>query len=68
MSLKAFHVFFVTISILMCISLGVWGVRAAGSDETALPMAMGVAGFAGALILIVYGAWMLKKLKRFSYV
>ena len=68
MSLKAFHVFFVAISILMCVCLGVWGVRAAGSDDSTLPMAMGAAGFAGALILGVYGVWMLKKLKRFSYV
>ncbi|MCB9853035.1 MAG: hypothetical protein H6819_08060 [Phycisphaerales bacterium] len=68
MSLKAFHVFFVAIAILMCISLGIWGIRSAGSDVSSLPMAMGAAGFAGALILVIYGAWMLKKLKRFSYV
>ncbi|MCA9256530.1 MAG: hypothetical protein KDA33_12870 [Phycisphaerales bacterium] len=66
MSLKAFHVFFVAISILMCVSLGVWGVRG-GADST-LPLSMAVVGFGGAVTLSVYGVWMLRKLKRFSYV
>lgn len=68
MSLKAFHVFFVAISILMCVSLGVWGIRTAGGEDSSLPVMMGALGFAGAIALAIYGVWMLKKLKRFSYV
>ncbi len=68
MSLKAFHVFFVAIAILMCVSLGVWGVRTESADGSSAPLIFAAVGFAGAIVLGVYGVWMLKKLKRFSYV
>jgi hypothetical protein len=68
MSLKAFHVFFVAIAILMCLSFGVWGIRTESMDNSSTPLALGIVGFAGAAILAVYGVWMLKKLRRFSYV
>lgn len=68
MSLKAFHMFFVAISILMCLSLGIWGVRNMAVEPGAHTLVMGVLGFAGALVLGVYGVWAYKKLKRFSYV
>lgn len=68
MSLKAFHVFFVAIAILMCVSLGVWGVRTEAADSSLSPFLLGIVGFVGAVTLGVYGFWMLKKLKRFSYV
>ncbi len=68
MSLKAFHVFFVAVAILLALSFGIWGVRdyQAGGDRTSL--LMGVASFAASLILAIYGLWFLKKLKKFSYV
>lgn len=67
MSLKAFHVFFVAISILMCLCLGIWGIRTAGADHSDRLLLAGV-GFGGAMVLGIYGVWMLRKFKRFSYV
>lgn len=68
MSLKAFHVFFVAVAILLALSFGVWGVRdfQANGDRTSL--LLGIASFASSLILAIYGHWFLKKLKKFSYV
>ncbi len=69
MSLKAFHIVFVVISIMMCLVVGVWGLfMAASAGHGAMMQWLGYAGFAGAVLLGVYGAWFLRKLKRFSYV
>lgn len=65
-SLKAFHVFFVTAALLMAIGFGVWSMRdyQAGGQSSALYLAWGAFAVAG--LLGVYGVWFLKKLKRVS--
>lgn len=68
MSLKAFHVFFVAVAILLALSFGVWGVRDYRADGDRTSLLLGVASFASSLILAIYGYWFLKKLKKFSYV
>ena len=60
--------FFIAISILMCLSLGIWGVRNTGGTHSTQTLVMGLIGFAGALVLGAYGVWAYRKLKRFSYV
>lgn len=68
MSLKAFHVFFVAVAILLTLSFGVWGVRDFQADGDRTSLILGIASFASAVILAIYGLWFLKKLKNFSYV
>ncbi len=67
MSLKAFHVVFVTGSILCCLGFGFWAVQdwVATGNETNL--VLGAGSFAGSGILVWYGLWFLKKLKGWSY-
>ena len=67
MSLKAFHVFFVVLSVLCALGFGAWAVfdyRRTGSGGT---LVLGVLGFAAAAALVWYGLWFLRKLKNVSY-
>lgn len=62
MSLKAFHIFFVMISIVMCLGVGAWGTKEylAGSHASGLGLA--VACFVLGAGLIAYGFKVYKKL------
>lgn len=67
MSLKAFHVFFVCISVLFAIGFGAWAVadwQRTGSNGS---LAMAICGFVAAVALIWYGLWFLRKLKGVSF-
>lgn len=62
MSLKHFHVVFVTVCVLFCLGLGTWCLLV-----DALPTmyrAMGWISFVGAAALIVYGIRFYRKLSR----
>lgn len=63
MSLKGFHIVFITVSTLLFGFLMAWGfLFAKESDDVA--RGMGVAGVLGILLLPVYGVYFLKKAKR----
>ncbi len=67
MSLKAFHIFFVTVSTLLCAGFGVWAIRAfSDSHETGLGVAAGFS-LVACVVLVVYGRWFLRRLKGVSY-
>ncbi len=57
MSLKAFHLFFITISTLLCVWVGTWAIRQGRGALAALFLAVGVA-------LVVYGVRFWRKLKE----
>jgi len=67
MSLKAFHVFFVSVCVVLCLGVGIWAVgeyrRGLGSTNLVLAAGSLVVG-AG---LVIYGKWFLRKLKGVSY-
>jgi len=67
MSLKAFHIVFVTVSIVLCLGFGAWGIREyrVAQDLSALIGAIGSLG--GCVLLGLYGRWFLRKLKGVSY-
>lgn len=67
MSLKAFHIFFVMISVLVCGITGLWGVNQYLTEGGGGVLAIGVVGVLTALILVVYGFKFAKKLKGVSY-
>ena len=68
MSLKSFHIVFVSVSILLTVGFGLWAVRdyQAAGDRTSLYMGLG--SFLVTILLAIYGVWFLKKLKGFSYI
>ena len=67
MSLKAFHILFITISTLLAIGFGVWSLRAYQAAQQTLDLAFGIGSLLGAVALMVYGRYFLKKLKTVSY-
>ena len=67
MSLKAFHVFFVALSVLCALGFGAWSIAEYLRTGSFGVLALGVAGFAAAAALVWYGLWFLRKLKNVSY-
>lgn len=63
MSLKTFHIVFVTLSTILAVGFGIWAIRDYQTHGETGSMVTGVASLIGAVGLIVYGRWFLKKLK-----
>lgn len=68
MSLKTFHIIFVSIAILLTVVFGIWGVRDYQVTNNQTSLYMGLGSFLVTVVLAVYGVWFLKKLKGFSYI
>jgi len=60
MSLKAFHLVFVTLLTMLSFGCAAWAFNAGR------PL-FGAAGIAAGILVIVYGIYFLKKLKKVSY-
>jgi hypothetical protein len=67
MSLKAFHIVFVTVCTLFCLGFGLWGLREHRLTQDTAMLVQGVGALAAAVALIAYGRWFLRKLKHVSY-
>lgn len=68
MSLKAFHLIFVIVSTLLSLGVGFWSIREyrlGGAGFSTLLIGLGC--LVGAVGLIVYGRWFLRKLRHLSY-
>ena len=68
MSLKAFHVIFITASSVLAFGFGAWllsGYR--GPDGTTSDLLFGITSLAVGVGLLVYERFFLKKLKNESY-
>lgn len=61
MSLRFFHVFFVTVSVLMALGVGGWSVNAWQGDGATGWLTLATVSFAGAAGLSVYGRRFLRK-------
>jgi len=67
MSLKAFHILFVVVSTLFAIGFALWGIheyRVGGKVES---LVLAGLSLLGAIALLIYGRWFLKKLKGVGY-
>jgi hypothetical protein len=68
MSLKAFHLIFITASTALAFGCGVWAINAyRQADGSALDLAAGIAAFAAGIGLILYERYFLKKTKNVPY-
>jgi len=68
MSLKAFHVIFITASSALAFGCGVWELKNYFSaDGRGLDLVFGIAALAAGVGLIIYERYFLKKLKNISY-
>ncbi len=67
MSLKAFHIFFIVVSMALCVGLGIWGTQDFARSGNWVNLGLGVASFIGSILLACYGVWFLRKLKGVGY-
>ena len=67
MSLKSFHVFFIAVSVLLAVGLGIRSLRTFLEEQALSQLAWSLLAFGAALALIIYGRRFLKKLKDVSY-
>lgn len=64
MSLKAFHILFISLAVLLSFAFAVWAFRAAGSGQGAGMQAAGYAATAFGIALVVYGILFWRKMRR----
>ena len=68
MSLKAFHLIFITASSALAVGFGVWALRNyLAPDGRMMDLLMAIGSFVCGVGLIVYERYFLKKLKNVSY-
>ena len=64
MSLKGFHIVFITFSTLLALGIGVWCIWVNLVAGAPIYLAGAVFAFIAAIALIVYGIWFWRKMKR----
>lgn len=64
MSLKAFHIFFIALSILLSVGLGAWGVQSYLVEGSRGGLALGIVFFLTGAVLVVYGVKFLEKMRE----
>jgi hypothetical protein len=67
MSLKAFHLLFIVVSILLAFGFGAWELVAYRDSEATLDLVLGIASIVAGVGLVFYLRAVLKKLKDVSY-
>jgi len=67
MSLKAFHIVFVTASIVLAVLFAVWSLVNYFQGGTLQDLLFGVGSLVAAVALVFYEKYALKKLKDISY-
>lgn len=67
MSLKAFHIVFMIASILLALVMIGWAATHYRSEGDGASLALLVVSSAGAVAMLVYGRWFMKKLRHVSY-
>ncbi len=64
MSLRAFHIVFITVSVVLMLYVAVWGVREFMVSRSSLAVSMIIFGVVGGVTLIWYGKRVFHKLKE----
>lgn len=67
MSLKAFHIVFITAASALAFWFGVWMIRAFKADGDSADLAYGVTSLVVGVGLLIYEGFFLRKLKNVSY-
>lgn len=64
MSLKAFHIFFIGVSILLTLGFGVWGIYAFRENQDSTYLALSLFSLFLSVVLVLYGFMFWQKLKK----
>ncbi len=62
LSLRSFHLFFIAVSVLLAVWVGVWGVQSYLATKSAADLALGALFLVLAIVLLVYGRRVRRKL------
>jgi uncharacterized RDD family membrane protein YckC len=65
MSLKGFHIVFVSVCLVLFVFFIVWGFLLA-PDKSALATGTGISGIVGTLLLPVYAGYFIRKARRLN--
>jgi hypothetical protein len=66
MSLKAFHLVFITAAVALAVWLGIWALGEGRDTGSGGMTALGVASIVAAVALVGYEVWFLRKTKAVS--
>ena len=64
MSLKTFHIFFISISVLLAFGFGVWSYIAYSNAGNVINLIGAILSVVFGVGLIFYGSWFLRKMKK----
>ena len=64
MSIKGFHIVFITVSTLLALGVGGWCLWIDSMEGAPVFRIGAIFSFVGAVALIVYGIWFYRKMKR----
>ncbi len=64
MSLKIFHIVFITLSVVLSAGLGAWGIQGYMANGSIQGLVLGVLFFVMGAALLVYGVRFWKKMKE----
>lgn len=67
MSLKAFHIVFITASVLLAFGVAAWSLVNFFDGRRMMDLGFGLGSAAAGVGLVVYGRYFLRKLKNISY-
>ena len=67
MSLKAFHIIFITISTLLAFGFGAWELQSYFAFGEKQSLILGVCSLVAGIALVIYGKAVFRKLKHISY-
>lgn len=67
MSLKAFHIVFIALSVLLAFGFSVWALQSYAEADNGGFLIVAVLSFCSGIGLILYGVRFLKKLKHVSF-
>lgn len=67
MSLKAFHVVFIVLSLILSIGMAVYSFSQISNGASPMYWVYGIVASVGTVALLVYGKYFLKKLRHISY-
>jgi hypothetical protein len=67
MSLKAFHIVFITASVLLAFGFAAWSLVSYSDGKRLVDLGFGIGSAVLGVGLIIYGRYFLRKLKDISY-
>ena len=64
MSLKGFHIVFITFSTMLALGIAAWCIWVNLTVGEPIYLKGAIAGFLSAIALMIYGVWFYRKMKR----